>query len=395
VLDFHWWENAPADGLKPDTFSVRWDGTLVPPVSGRHALGLRVFGEGRLYVDDSLLVEVSDEHVVLTKWMDVDLVAERSYRVRVEYRDRRADAIVQLVWSPPEHDAIEHAVEIARQADAVIVVGGLSSRLEGEEMPVAVPGFAGGDRTDLSLPATQERLLRRLVATGKPVVLVLLNGSALAATWAAEHVPAIVEAWYPGQAAGTAIADVLFGAYNPAGRLPVTFYRSVEQLPPFDDYAIEGRTYRYFTDEPLFPFGHGLSYTRFSYSDLRMPEQVEAGADVALSVEVRNDGAVAGDEVVQLYVSALDAPNPAPIRSLTGFQRIHLVPGERRRVEFVLTPKQLALVNAEGRHVITPGAFSLSIGGRQPGFTGVADDFTSGVVRGLLAVTGTAVELPR
>ena len=392
--DFHWWEAAPAPGVRADSFSVRWSGTLVPPVSGRYALGVRAFGAARLFVSDSMLVDASDRHAVFTDWGGVELEAGRAYPVRVEYRDRRADATVQLVWSPPAPDLVERALDAARQADAVVMFLGLSPRLEGEEMPVRIAGFSGGDRTDLHLPASQERLLEQVVATGNPVVVVLLNGSALAVTWAAEHVPAIVEAWYPGQAAGTAIADVLFGAYNPAGRLPVTFYRSIDQLPAFTDYDMAGRTYRYFGGEPLFPFGHGLSYTTFAYDDLRLPLRVNAGDSAEVSVAVANTGPVAGEEVVQLYVTALGRED-APIRSLEGFRRIRLEPGERQVVTFTVAPRQLALVTADGRRVLAPGAFEVSVGGKQPGFTGVADNPTTGVVTGRFEVMGAATEVRR
>jgi beta-glucosidase len=300
AVDFNWWDEAPIDGMPTDSFSVRWTGTLVPPASGRYALGARVLGSFRLFLDDSLRVESSDRHVVLPRWADVELEGGQPYDIRVEYHTRRADAIAQLVWARPEPRLRDRALEAVERADAVVMVMGLSPRLEGEEMRVEVPGFAGGDRLDIGLPAAQRELMETVVAAGKPVVLVLLNGSAVAVNWAAEHVAAIVEAWYPGQAAGTAIADVLFGDHNPAGRLPVTFYRSVDQLPPFTDYDMQGRTYRYFEGEPLFPFGHGLSYTTFRYSDIELPVTVRPGEEIEVSVQVENMGDRAGEEVVQL-----------------------------------------------------------------------------------------------
>ena len=203
----------------------------------------------------------------------------------------------------PDLEYESQALEVAQKADVVVMGMGLSPQLEGEEMPVHIDGFAGGDRTDIKLPAVQENLLRKIHALGKPVVLVLNNGSALAVSWAAAHIPAIVEAWYPGQAGGTAVADVLFGDTNPAGRLPVTFYQSVDDLPPFEDYGVDGRTYRYFRGQPLFPFGHGLSYTTFTYDNLQIgPSEVETGGKVVVSVEVTNSGCRPGDEVVQLYI---------------------------------------------------------------------------------------------
>jgi len=395
AIDFTWWDAAPAEGLPPDSFSVRWTGSLVPSATGRHALGIRASGGARLFLDDSLLVEFSERHVVLTQWAFVDLTAGKAGALRVEYFDRRADAIVQLVWAAPDPRAQEDALAAARRADAVILLLGLSPRLEGEEMPVDVPGFAGGDRVTLGLPAPQDSLLRAVARVGKPVVLVLLNGSALAVPWAAEHVPAIVEAWYPGQAAGDALADVLFGDVSPGGRLPVTVYASADDLPPFDDYAMRGRTYRYFGGAPLFPFGHGLSYAVFRYRDLRLPERVRAGEPVRVSVEVENAGAMVADEVVQLYVRDLEASAAVPVRALQGFRRVTLRPGERRRVTFTLAPRQLALIDADGREVLEPGAFAIAVGGKQPGFSGVADAATTGVLEGRVEVIGSRLEVGR
>jgi beta-glucosidase len=223
--------------------------------------------------------------------------------------------------------------------------------------------------------------------------LVLMGGSALAVNWASENTPAILQTWYPGQFGGTAIADVLFGDYNPAGRLPVTFYKSVDQLPPFDDYKMEGHTYRYFKGEPLYPFGHGLSYSKFDYSDLRLNGAVKAGANVTVSVSVQNTGAVAGDEVVQLYITDLAASVPVAIRSLAGMSRINLKPGEKRTVSFTLTPRQMSVIDNDGKRMIEPGDFSVSVGGKQPGFTGGADAKTTSTVSGKFTVTGKGIEI--
>jgi beta-glucosidase len=302
-----------------------------------------------------------------------------------------------VALGPPSPDAhlLDSAVAAARRADVAVLCLGLSPRLEGEELPVRVPGFDGGDRTSLDLPAPQEALLEAVVATGKPVVLVLLNGSALSIEWAAEHVPAIVEAWYPGQAAGTAIADVLFGDYNPAGRLPVTFYRSVAQLPAFADYRMAGRTYRFFRGDALYPFGYGLSYTRFRYRDLRLPLQVRAGDSAEVSVEVENAGGVRGEEVVELYLTALDGDARSPLRSLEGFQRISLRPGERQRVALALAPRQLSTVDSVGLRAVVPGRYEVSVGGRQPGASAVADAAALEVLRARLDVTGPALPIGR
>ena len=389
-VDFDWWDVAPVPELPADTFSIRWSGWLTPPVTGRYSLGVSALGLVRMYLDDSVLVQSGWPG---TSSKDVDLVAGQPRRIRLDFVGRQPNAVMHLIWGVPNPHLLDDAVAAARRADAVVLVLGLSPRLEGEEMPVHIPGFEGGDRTSLDLPAPQEQLLEAVAAVGKPTVLVLLNGSAVAINWAAEHVPAIVEAWYPGQAAGTAIADVLFGDYNPAGRLPVTFYKSVDQLPAFTNYNMEGRTYRYFHGEPLFPFGYGLSYTRFAYSDLQVPTSVRAGDSVQVSADVENAGRVAGEEVVELYVSDKSATVPVPIRALAGIARITLSPGERRRVTFTLTPRQFSLIDAAGQRVVEPGDYEISVGGKQPGFTGLADAATTGVVTGRLAVTGERVPL--
>jgi beta-glucosidase len=231
-------------------------------------------------------------------------------------------------------------------------------------MRVQIPGFRGGDRTSIDLPAPQQQLLEKVVAVGKPTVLVLLSGSALAVNWAQQNVPAIVEAWYPGQAGGSAIADVLFGDYNPAGRLPVTFYKSVSDLPPFEDYATKGRTYRFFTGTPLYPFGHGLSYTTFAYANLRArAERVRAADTIGVSVDVTNSGPVAGDEVVQLYVSHPASKVPRAIRDLRGYRRVTLKPGETQTVRFAVPVSSLAYWS-EGTHgwVVESAPVKLQVG---------------------------------
>jgi beta-glucosidase len=285
---------------------------------------------------------------------------------------------------------------VSKQADAVVLVLGISAQLEGEEMNVTEPGFAGGDRTNINLPARQEELLKAVAATGKPVVLVLLSGSALAVNWADAHVPAIVQAWYPGEEGGAALADVLFGDYNPAGRLPVTFYKAVEQLPPFESYAMEGRTYRFFKGQPLYPFGHGLSYTRFIYSGLKVSlPRVSPTQAVTVSATVENAGRVEGDEVVQLYVTDAEGSVRVPVRSLAGVERMRLKPGEKRVVIFTVEPRQLAVIRDDGRAFVEPGEFRVSVGGKQPGFTGTSDVATTSVVEGRFTVVGASTEVKR
>jgi beta-glucosidase len=254
------------------------------------------------------------------------------------------------------------AVAAAKDADVVVAVVGITSELEGEEMPVNEDGFKGGDRTSLDLPKPEQDLLEAMAATGKPLVVVLMNGSALSVNWAKEHANAILEAWYPGEEGGAAVADTLSGRNNPAGRLPVTFYKGVSQLPPFEDYSMKGRTYRYFDGEPLFPFGYGLSYTTFSYSDLKVPaEPADPAKPFTAQVTVTNSGKAAGDEVVQLYLGFPKVAG-APLKALRGFQRIHLEPGVSQDVRFELQPRDLSMVTESGEIVVPEGQFKLSIG---------------------------------
>ena len=389
-VDFNWWDKAPRADLNADDFGVRWTGFLRAPASGPYQLG----GYGRntfeIYLDGKLVTSHNSLHEAAYSYAAVELEAGKLYSIRIDYHKYLGDARMRLLWSRPAGAEHEAALKAARQADAVVLVLGLSPRLEGEEMRVPVEGFKGGDRIDIGLPAAQQKLMEEIVALGKPVVLVLLNGSALAVNWARDHVPAIVEAWYPGEAGGDAIADVLFGDYNPAGRLPVTFYRSADQLPAFTDYRMAGRTYRYFTGEPLYPFGYGLSYTSFAYRNLRLPSETRAGDTVAVSVEVQNTGQTAGEEVVELYVKHVGAAVPAPLISLEGFARVSLQPGETRVVKFALAPRQLSTVQADGARLAEPGTLVISAGGAQPGFAGPLSPSTTGVVTGSLRITGDA-----
>jgi beta-glucosidase len=395
-VSFNWGSGRPAPEVNDDNFSVRWTGKLVPPESGKYQFGVRGNGrfavnlDGRSVIDDNLNPRTRNSI------KEIDLEGGRSYDVKIEYVENANHyAQARLVWAPPTAQARlrAEAVEKAKQADAIVMVMGISPSVEGEEMDVNLDGFRGGDRTDITLPKPQEDLIREVEALGKPVVLVLMGGSALAINWENEHVPAILDAWYPGEEGGVAIADVLFGDYNPGGRLPVTFYKSIDQLPPFDDYKMEGRTYRYFRGEPLYPFGYGLSYTKFSYGDLSFKRSVNAGENLVISAVVQNTGSREGNEVAQLYVTDLNASVPVAVRSLAGVERLRLKPGEKRKVIFALTPRQMSVILDNGKRVIEPGEFAISIGGEQPGFTGRADAKTTGVVTGKFTVAGKALEL--
>jgi beta-glucosidase len=267
-------------------------------------------------------------------------------------------------WVVPSDSGLADAARAAEQADVVVLCLGLTAQLEGEEMPVEVAGFRGGDRTSLDLPAAQERLLERVVAVGKPTVLVLMSGSAVAINWAQEHVPAIVEAWYGGQAAGGALADVLFGEYSPAGRLPVTFYKSVDDLPRFDDYRMAGRTYRFFKGTPLYPFGFGLSYTTFAYKNLRASASTLGATDTLIvRVDVTNTDHRTGEEVAQLYVRHLGSRVERPNEDLRGFKRVSLKPGETRTVEFSVPASSLAYWNSDvHRWVVETESVEVAVG---------------------------------
>ena len=357
----------PSDAIGSDYFSVRWTGQLVPPVSGRYEISVGANDGFRLFIDGKPVVESWElTPRVASKSAIVNLEGGKAYDLRLEYFDDIRDAEVRLGWRlPGAKPPLEEALAAARAADVVVFVGGLTGDVEGEEMKVSYPGFAGGDRTDLRLPSAQRKLLEAVRATGKPVVLVLTAGSAIAIDWEKKNIPAILFAWYPGQRGGSAVADVLFGDANPSGRLPVTFYKANEKLPPFEDYAMEGRTYRYFNGEPLYPFGHGLSYTTFEYSGLKLDRsQVDAKGEITASVRVKNVGSRAGEEAVQLYVRPVNAKPMRALKELRGIQKLALFPGEEREVSFRLTPeKHITYWDTKGdRYAVAPGAYEVQIG---------------------------------
>ncbi|MGC2090345.1 MAG: glycoside hydrolase family 3 C-terminal domain-containing protein [Candidatus Acidiferrales bacterium] len=273
---------------------------------------------------------------------------------------------ITLLWDPPAEALRNEAVAAAQKADVIVACVGISRDLENEENRwMNIPGFYGGDRTDIALPQPQQDLLKALAATGKPVIVVLMSGSAVAVD--PDLASAILAAWYPGEEGGTAIAETIAGDNNPAGRLPVTFYKSVADLPPFDDYSMRGRTYRYFTGQPLFPFGFGLSYARFEYSALELSStELDAGSSLEVEADVRNASPRDGDEVAELYI-AFPKSDIAPIRALRGFTRLQIPAGQTRRVQFSLRPRDLSEVDEAGERIIAPGEYTISVGGGQPG----------------------------
>jgi beta-glucosidase len=374
-----------AEGAKP--LAMRWEATLTPQSSGDYDLGVQGDGYFRISVDGKLVANADDTRGLEAKVGRVHFEAGSHYQLKVEYSQvNRPSPRARLVWTRIDRTPDPAAIEAARNADVVVAVVGITSELEGEEMQVDEPGFKGGDRTSLDLPQPELDLLKAVAATGKPLVVVLTNGSALAVNWSSEHANAILDAWYPGEEGGAAVAQTLSGRNNPAGRLPITFYKGVDQLPPFDDYSMKDRTYRYFTGTPLYPFGYGLSYSTFSYSGLALPSSpVNAGESLTAEVTVTNTSKRAGDEVAQLYLTFPNVPG-APRRALRAFERIHLEAGASRKVHFTLKPRNLSMVTEAGEPIVAAGAYTVSVGGGQP-------DTGAPAVNGSFNVKGT-VTLP-
>jgi beta-glucosidase len=376
-VNFNWDKVVPVQGLQRNNYSVRWSGTFTPPAPGEYKLGVRANycyacenQEGfRLYLDGKLLVESGGQRTGergAVMEAPVAFSDAQPHPIRLDYFHTTGTAGIDLTWQAPAAVLRDEAVEAAKGSEVTIAFVGLSPSLEGEEMPVKLAGFSGGDRTDIGLPRVQQELLEALATTGKPLVVVLMNGSALAVNWAEQHAAAILEAWYPGEEGGTAIAETLAGVNNPAGRLPVTFYASLDQLPPFDDYSMKNRTYRYFRGTPLYGFGYGLSYSQFAYSNLKLSaSRFGAGQPLAVEVDVRNASQIAGDEVAELYLEKTENAPEHLVRALKAFERVHLAPGETRHVTFTLTPRDLSLVTEEGEHAVLPGTYEVFVGGRQ------------------------------
>jgi len=412
-IDFDWAFANPVEPGDTSTqaFAVRWVGGLRAPAAETVNFQFRLplcypCGDKlkfAVYLDGKQLQPTSPSTPTTTKLppsgrnygalqhFAIPFSDTRSHELRIEYIQsaRITGAGLSFEWTPSAELLQKQAIEAASKADAVIAFVGLTARLEGEEMKVDAKGFSGGDRTDIDLPDVQQQLLEAVAKTGKPVVVVLLNGSALAVNWAQQNARALLEAWYPGQSGGQAIAETLSGKNNPSGRLPVTFYTGVDQLPAFEDYSMANRTYRYFKGKPLYAFGDGLSYTTFAYSGLKVSTNtLKAGDTLTVEADVKNTGILAGDEVCELY---LTPPHSAlaPKHALAGFQRLHLNPGETKHISFQLDPRNLSEVDEKGTRAVTPGDYKVSLGGSQPG-----GDAASASVSAPFTITGTQ-QLPR
>ncbi|HEY6448058.1 MAG TPA: glycoside hydrolase family 3 C-terminal domain-containing protein [Acidobacteriaceae bacterium] len=365
--------NLPAEAAGKKSIGVQWTGFLTPPDSGDYLIGIRADGFARVTAEGKEIAQEFRTHGVEAKVGRVHLEKGQRVAISVSYgATGAAEPQAQLIWARVNNAPSPGAIAAAKQADVVIAAVGITSELEGEEMPVSEPGFLGGDRTSIDLPQPEEDLVEAVASTGKPLVVVLMNGSALAVNWISEHANAVLDAWYSGEEGGAAIADTLSGKNDPAGRLPVTFYKDVSQLPNFEDYSMHNRTYRYFTGKPLYPFGYGLSYTTFSYSGLAVPDApIHAGDPVHATVTVTNSGKVAGDEVVQLYLKFPPVAG-APRIALRGFERVHLDPGASQQVQFELRNRDISMVTDDGHPIIAAGDYTVSIGGGQPD-TGAPD----------------------
>jgi beta-glucosidase len=390
-IQYDWRDETPRPEILTHDYSVRWTGKLRAPAAGQYTFILdsgsgfpyapkeayrftldgKVLKEGVLNPGKSNAGNGSQTGASPTAPpvmsfaraaeipLDLD-TSEHDLIVEYSHSGDLAGGGVTLNWKAPPSALIEEAVAAAHASDVVIAFTGLSPQLEGEEMPLKIEGFAGGDRTSIDLPAAQQKLLESVAATGKPVIVVNLSGSAVALRWANEHAAAILQAWYPGVDGGKAIARTLSGDNNPAGRLPVTFYASTEDLPPFTDYSMKNRTYKYYQGKPLWGFGYGLSYSTFHYGPIHMSAH-------SATVNVKNTSARAGDEVVEAFVKT--PQTDGPIRSLAAFERIHLAPGESRDVTLRLSDRALSSVDDKGDRSILPGTYHLTIGSTQTDFT--------------------------
>ncbi|MGX5691287.1 glycoside hydrolase family 3 C-terminal domain-containing protein [Arcticibacter tournemirensis] len=364
----HLWQEGEmvAGGIRANNFSARYTTDFKAAVSGDLTFELEADDGYRFIVNGSVVADAWIKNRWGARTFNLAMKKDSVYHLVLEYWQGEGKANVRLSAGTYRRTDFAALAERTKDADAFIFAGGISPQLEGEEMKVDFPGFEGGDRTSILLPKVQTDLMKALKATGKPVVFVMMTGSAIAIPWEAENVPAILNAWYGGQAAGTAVADVIFGDYNPAGRLPVTFYKDDAELPPFSDYSMENRTYRYYKGKPLYGFGFGLSFTSFNYDRPVIPATIVKGKPLTVSVRVTNTGKLKGEEVVQLYLSNPDQKVKSALKSLKGFKRISLKPGESEVVAFNLTPADLSYINGQGQSTLYSGRINLSIGGSQP-----------------------------
>jgi beta-glucosidase len=400
-IDFDWNGASPLPGASAEAFSIRWSGSITSPVAGTLPFSFLLAHCSTCDDAESISVwfdghQVYDFHHAPTHGrhaptpdLSLTFPDTKAHALRIEYTHKSPlfGAGLTFNWTPPTAALIRQAVDAAKQSDVAIAFLGLSPNLEGEEMPIHLQGFDGGDRTSIDLPDTQQQLVTALAATGKPLIIVLMNGSALALHDANDKAAAILEAWYPGQDGGTAIAETLSGENNPSGRLPVTFYAGTDQLAPFGDYSMKNRTYRYFTGKPLYSFGYGLSYTRFQYASGKLSTtNLQAGLPLNVSLQLKNIGNTPGKETVELYLIPLDQ-QAAPLRSLVGFKKVTLTAGEQTTVQVTIDPRQLSLVDEHGQRSVQPGKYELYIGGGQPiANQGISLPFE---------IAGPAADLPR
>ena len=344
-------------------FTARFTGEFTSPVDGTIELELSGNDGIRLYVADEKVIDVWGNEYGASKTYLLKAKKGEKYPIKIEYMQRIGSADLNFsigVRTPVDYAA---TAQKAKEADVIVFVGGISPRLEGEEMPVNVEGFRKGDRTNIELPKVQKEMIKALVATGKPVVYVVCTGSALALNWENDHVGAIVNAWYGGQEGGTAVADVLFGDYNPSGRLPITFYKSITQIPDFEDYSMKGRTYRFMTEKPLYPFGYGLSYTTYQYTNLRLSKsEISTDETLTASIDITNTGQMDGDEIVQLYIGDDFSSVTRPLKELKGFKRISLKKGEQKTVTFDITPHMLSFYDTDMNFKVEKGTFKIMVG---------------------------------
>jgi beta-glucosidase len=400
IIQADWEDALPVPQLETHNYSVRWSGSLTVPAPGHYVFSLetgdsfpyspaetyRFILDGKILSEGSLreagdLSSLGNFHTEpgasptappLMQFpkvpsIPVDFTDTNPHDIRIEYSHSgdQSGGGLTLKWEAPAQAQLDEAVARAKEADVVVAFVGLSPQLEGEEMPIKIDGFDGGDRTSLELPAPQQKLLEAVAATGKPLIVVLQSGSAVNLKWANEHAAAILEAWYPGVEGGVAIAHTLSGLNNPAGRLPITFYAGLDNLPPFPDYSMKGRTYRYFTGKPLWGFGYGLSYSTFKYGPVKLSaDNIKAGDPLTATVTVTNTGTVTCDEVVEAY---LKTPQPdGPIHSLVGFQRVNIAEGQSRDVAITIDPRSLSTVDDKGNRSILDGKYELTLGAAQP-----------------------------